>query len=247
MTHPHIVKAFDEELGVLMRYIRTMGDFAATQFADAVRALLKGDWSLAQRVIDQDRRIDGLRIELSTAAATVIARRQPMATDLDEVLATLRVAEDIERIGDLAKNIAKRATTVSSGQFSDDVVVRVEELAALASKLLAGALETFSLRDPEGALAVRRQDEQIDTLHTALFGELVARLSADPPQAIGLVHLLFCAKNIERIGDHATHIAEAAYQIVTGRKPQPERKKLDQSSTMASATPERPPAKPRRR
>jgi len=144
MSHPHIVKAFDEDLGALTRHIATMGEFAATQFSDAVRALLKGDWSLAQRVIDQDRRLDALRIELSTAAATVIARRQPVATDLDEVLTTFRIAEDVERIGDLAKNIAKRATTVSSGQFAASVVVRVEELASLASHLLVSALKNLS-------------------------------------------------------------------------------------------------------
>lgn len=244
MSHPHIVKAFDDDLSALTRHIKAMGAFATTQFKDAVSALLGGDWSLAQRVIDQDRRLDALRIELSMAAATVIARRQPMAADLDEVLSTFRIAEDLERIGDLAKNIAKRATTVSSGQFPDDVVLRVQELASLAAEQLTGALDTFFARDAEGALAVRRQDERIDQLHTALFAALVARLSADPPQAVGLVHLLFCAKNIERIGDHATHIAEAAYQIATGHKPELERRKLDESSTIGSTTPQ-PPAKPR--
>ena len=234
MLHPHIVKAFDDELKSLTRNVKTMGEFAAAQFVDANRALLHGDWSLAQRVIDQDRRLDALRIELSTGAATVIARRQPMATDLDEVLATFRIAEDLERIGDLAKNIAKRATTVSSGQFPDDVVASMDQLAALASRHLEAALQTFFTRDAARAMLVREQDEQIDTLYTAMFGDLVARLSADPAQAVGLVHLLFCAKNIERIGDHATHIAEAAYQIVTGRQPEPERRKLDQSRTMST-------------
>ena len=128
MTHPHIVKAFDEELNALTRNIKTMGEFARAQFVDAARALLDGDWALAQRVVDQDRRLDALRVELSTGAATVIARRQPLATDLDEVLATFRIAEDLERIGDLAKNIAKRATTVSGGQFPNDVVTHMEEL-----------------------------------------------------------------------------------------------------------------------
>ncbi len=234
MLHPHIVKAFDEELKSLTRNVKTMGEFAAAQFVDAIRALLHGDWSLAQRVIDQDRRLDALRIELSTGAATVIARRQPMATDLDEVLATFRIAEDLERIGDLAKNIAKRATTVSSGQFPDDVVTSMDQLAALASRHLEAALQTFFTRDAARAMLVREQDEEIDTLHTALFGNLVARLSADPAQAVGLVHLLFCAKNVERIGDHAAHIAEAAYQIATGRLPEAERRRLDQSSTLAS-------------
>lgn len=249
MAHRHIMKAFDDDLGALARNISTMGSFAAEQLTDAVRALLDCDWSLAQRVIDQDRRIDALRIELSAAAATVIARRQPVATDLEEVLATFRIAEDLERIGDLAKNIAKRATTVSTGQFPDDVIVRVEELASLVQRLLDSALNTFFSRDPDRALTVREQDEQIDLLHTSLFRELVNRLSMSPAQAVGLVHLLFCAKNLERIGDHATHIAEAAYVIATGHKPEKERQRLDKSSTMAStATPEKPSSrKPRRR
>jgi phosphate transport system protein len=114
------------------------------------------------------------------------------------------------------------------------VTVRVEQLAGLASTLLTQALATFFERDGDRALAVRRQDERIDTLHTAFFGELVKRLGTEPAEAAGLVHLLFCAKNIERIGDHATHIAEVAYQIATGREPPFERRKLDASSTISA-------------
>jgi len=235
VNHPHIVKAFDQELKALTRNTRAMGVFAGQQFTDATRALLHGDWSLAQKVIDQDRRLDALRTELSTAAATVIARRQPLATDLDEVLATFRIAEDLERIGDLAKNIAKRATAVASGAFPEDIVESLDRLAALASEHLKLALDTFVARDAEQAMVVRQQDEKIDELYTTIFRDLVARLSVDPTQTIGFVHLLFCAKNIERIGDHATHIAEAAYQIATGRRPEPERRRLDQSSTMTGA------------
>jgi phosphate transport system protein len=237
MSNPHIVKAFDQELRALTRNTQAMGEFAGAQFTDAVKALLRGDWSLAQRVIDQDRRLDAFRTELSSAAATVIARRQPMANDLDEVLATFRIAEDLERIGDLAKNIAKRATAVASGHFPDDVVEGLDRLAGLASEHLKNALDTFSARDPEQALIVRQQDEKIDELYTQIFRDLVDRLSVDPTQAIGLVHLLFCAKNIERIGDHATHIAEAAYLIATGHRPEPERQRLDQSSTLSSDDP----------
>jgi phosphate transport system protein len=232
MTSPHTVKAFDQELQGLTRNVTAMGEFAGTQFSEAVRALLHGDWSLAQRVIDEDRRLDALRTELSTAAATVIARRQPMATDLGEVLATFRIAEDLERIGDLAKNIAKRATAVASSHFPEDLVQRLDHLASLASDQLKGALDTFVARDAEQALIVRQRDEKIDALYTEIFHDLVARLSIDATQAIGFVHLLFCAKNIERIGDHATHIAEATYLIATGHRPESERQRLDRSSTM---------------
>ena len=131
-----------------------------TQFSEAVRALLHGDWSLGQEVIDQDRRLDALRTELSTAAATVIARRQPLATDLDEVLATFRIAEDLERIGDLAKNIAKRATAVASSHFPEDIVKRLDCL-SVSRRSTSRVLSTRSMaRDAEQALVVRRQDEE---------------------------------------------------------------------------------------
>ncbi len=240
MSNPHTVKAFDQELQALMRNTKMLGDFAGAQFTDAVRALLHGDWSLAQRVIDQDRRLDALRTELSTAAATVIARRQPLATDLDEVLTTFRVAEDLERIGDLAKNIAKRATAVASSYFPEDIVTRLDRLAGLASEHLKAALETFIARDAERALIVRTQDEVIDALYTEVFTDLVSRLTADPTQAIGFVHLLFCAKNIERIGDHATHIAEAGYFVATGHRPEPERRRMDESSTLLPSDQQKP-------
>ena len=228
MNNPHIVKAFDQELQALTRNTTAMGEFAGAQFADAVRALLHADWALAQRVIDNDRRLDAFRTELSTAAATVIARRQPLAMDLEEVLATFRIAEDLERIGDLAKNIAKRATAVASSRFPPDIVQSVDTLAGLTAEHLKSALETFVARDGERAVIVRQQDEKIDELYSSIFRELVGRLSADPTQAIGFVHLLFCAKNIERIGDHATHIAEAAYLIATGRRLEPEPERQDQ-------------------
>jgi phosphate transport system protein len=235
VSNPHTVKAFDQELKALTSNVRTLGQFAGTQFSEAVQALLHGDWSLAQKVIDQDRRLDALRTELSTSAATVIARRQPLAMDLEEVLATFRISEDLERIGDLAKNIAKRATAVASTQFPEDLVARLADLARLASEHLTGALDTFTARDAERALIVRQEDEKIDELYTEIFKDLVGRLSQDATQAIGLVHLLFCAKNIERIGDHATHIAEAAYLVTTGRRPEPERQRLDLTSTLGEA------------
>jgi phosphate transport system protein len=237
MTHPHIVKAFDDELKELIGSIRAMGDFASAQFVDATQALLRGDSTLARQVIDKDRQLDALRNDLITAAARVIARRQPLATDLNEVLADFRIGDDLERIGDLAKNIAKRATAVAIGHFPEDIVQGLERLSALASEQLRRALESYVTGNAEQAMAVRQQDEKIDELHTALFGDIVARMRADQTQVIGFVHLLFCAKNIERIGDHATHVAEAAYMMATGRWPQSERRRLDQSSTMTSEIP----------
>jgi phosphate transport system protein len=213
----HIVKAFDQELDTLTNSIGAMGDFAGSQLTDAVRALLHGDMALAQRVIDQDRQLDALRRDLSASAASVIARRQPLA-------------------GDLAKNIAKRAIATAGISFSDDLVQSLEKLASLASEQLKHALATFIARDAEEALLVRQNDEAIDELHSVIFRDLVSRMSPEQSHVIGFVHLLFCAKNIERIGDHATHIAEAAYLKATGRRPESERRKLDESSMITGDT-----------
>lgn len=230
MIHPHIVKGFDQELKTLTSSIGAMGDFAGVQFSDAIGALLHGDRMLAQRVIDQDRQLDALRRDLSAAAATVIARRQPLAGDLDEVLADFQIVEDLERIGDLAKNIAKRTIAMTNERFPDDVVQSLERLAIAASEHLKHALETYVARNAEEAMAVRQQDEKIDELHAALFQDIVSRMSTEQTQVVDFVHLLFCAKNIERIGDHATHIAEAAYLAATGRWPEPERRRLERDT-----------------
>lgn len=236
MPQSHIVKAFDQELDTLTSSIGAMGDFAGSQLTDAVRALLHGDLLLAQRVVDQDRQLDALRRDLSASAAMVIARRQPLAGDLDEVLADFRIVEDLERVGDLAKNIAKRATAIAGMSFPGDLVQSLEALAALASEQLRRALATFVARDADEALLVRQNDEAIDEMHTVIFRDLVSRMGGDPTQVVGFVHLLFCAKNIERIGDHATHIAEAAYLKATGHRPEAERRRLDESSSVTGHT-----------
>ena len=236
MPHTHIVTAFDQDLETLTGSLGAMGDFARAQFTDAVQALLRGDTALAHRVVDQDRQLDALRRDLSASAALVIARRQPMAGDLDEVLADFRIVEDLERIGDLAKNIAKRAIAVAGTAIPEDLVTRMDDLAALAADQLRRAVSTFLSRDPDEALAVRQRDESVDELHTAIFRDVVARMGADSSQVVAYVHLLFCAKNIERVGDHAAHVAEAAYVKATGREPDTERRRLDQSSTITGHT-----------
>ncbi len=238
MTHPHIVKAYDLDLQTLTSSVGAMGDFAGAQFVDAIQALLTRDMVLARRVIDQDRQLDALRRDLSNVAATVIARRQPMAADLEEVLADFRIVEDLERIGDLAKNIAKRATAIANTNFPEPIVKSLGQLASLASQQLKDAIDTYITRDAEQALLVRQNDEQIDELHTEIFRNIVALMKDHHDEVIGLVHLLFCAKNIERIGDHATHIAEAAYLTATGHPPTQERRRLDLSSTVGIDDPD---------
>jgi len=232
MSNPHTVKAFDQELAALAASIEAMGTFAATQFDDAVCALLHRDVARAERVIEQDRQLDALRSNVATTAAIVIAKRQPVATDLNELLADLRIAEDLERVGDFAKNTAKRAMTIANHIFPEDVTARLKEFGDAASEQLRSALSAYVHRDAQQALAARIQDETLDRLHTQLFREWVSRMGGDQVHVVCFLHLLFCAKNIERVGDHATHIAEAAYLLATGHPPESERRRLDESSTV---------------
>jgi phosphate transport system protein len=236
MSNPHIVRAFDTELSALARTITTMGEFASLQFACAVTALLQHDMDMAQRVIDQDAQLDALRKEVSAAAAGVIYKRQPMAADLDEILSDFRVSEDLERVGDLAKNTAKRAIAIAARTFPPDVTEPLHALAEAASNQLRAALAAYLQRDADQALAARQQDEALDVLHTQVFRDLVSKTQGDHAQVVGFVHLLFCAKNIERVGDHAAHVAEAAYILATGHAPESERRRADESSTMTGDT-----------
>jgi phosphate transport system protein len=236
-TH-HTARSFDRELTALSDSISTMGEFALRQVQDSTLALVEQDRGLATRVIDQDKRLDEFQKEISAAASIVIARRQAFASDLDILLGNLKIAEDLERIGDLAKNNAKRTLAMMGLELPGEVLARMRELANLAADQLAQALATYENRDAPGALRVRKQDEAIDELHTMLFGETVTRMSSAPSLNVAFVHLLFCAKNIERIGDHATHIAEAAYVRATGDAITAERRRRDGSSFVARPLPD---------
>ena len=170
MDNPHIAKAFDRDLAALAANIQSMGEFANAQFSDAVHALLHRDISRAERVIGRDRELDGLRRDVSVTAATVIARRQPVAADLNEILADLRVAEDLERIGDLAKNMAKRAVAVSTRTFPEELALRLNTFANAAAEQLRLGLLAYTHRNAPQALAVRSNDEALDRLHTDCSG-----------------------------------------------------------------------------
>lgn len=211
-----------------------MGDFAAAQLIDAVHALLRRDRARAQRVIDHGRELDALRRDVSSTAAAVIAKRPPMAADLDEILADLRVAEDLERVGDLAKSTARRAVVVAAFVLPEDITDQLQHLGEAASSQLRAALVAYTLRDAAQALATREQDEALDRLYTEVFREIVTRVTGDQPQVVGLIHLLFCAKNIERVGDRAARIAETTYVLATGGSPVSERQRRDENSTMVS-------------
>jgi phosphate transport system protein len=227
----HTVKAFDVDLQDLIRMVAEMGGLAERQISEAVDALDRHDAALAQRVIALDTKVDALQREVEEKAILTIARRQPMAVDLRDIVGALRISNDIERIGDLAKNIAKRVIALD-GEFQPQQVMRgVDHMAELVLAQIKDVLDAYARRDADKAMAVWRGDEEIDAVNNSLFRELLTYMMEDP-RNIGLcIHLLFCAKNIERMGDHATNIAETVYFIVEGRMLADERPKSDTTSS----------------
>jgi phosphate transport system protein len=232
MTMPtHTMKAFDADLEELSRMVAEMGGRAEQLIADSVTALAKRDVELAQRVIALDPSVDNLQREIEEKAILTIARRQPMAVDLRDIVGSLRVSNDLERIGDLAKNIAKRVVALE-GEISFSQIVRgLEHMTRLVLGQLKQVLDSYARRDVAKALEVWRADEEIDGVNNSLFRELLTYMMEDPRNITYCTHLLFCAKNIERMGDHATNIAETVYYMVEGRPLADERPKGDSTST----------------
>jgi phosphate transport system protein len=217
MTDLHTAKAFDTDLQDLERMVAEMGGLAEKQIADSVDALAKRDSALAQRVTADDANIDKLQHEIEEKAVATIARRQPMAVDLREIVGTLRLAGDLERIGDLAKNIAKRVIALN-GEYPPAKLIRgVEHMTDLVLEQLKLVLDAYARRDVSKAMAVWHGDEGIDAFYTSVFRELLTYMMEDPRNISSCIHLLFCAKNIERMGDHATNIAESVHYVIEGR------------------------------
>lgn len=213
----HIVRSFDDELLALGRSISEMGGIAETMFASSVDALVRSDTQLAQRVIATDQRLDTLEREIEEKAILTIAKRQPMAVDLRAIITSIRLAADLERVGDLAKNIGKRVVAMNGQFVPQKIVGGVTHMSDLALDRLKRVLDAYMNRDVETALDVWNNDEEIDQLYNSLFRELLTYMMEDPRNIGFCTHLLFCAKNIERIGDHATNIAETIHYLVTGK------------------------------
>ncbi len=226
MMNEHTAKAFDADLQELTRLVAEMGGLAEKQIADAVGALARRDAERAKRVIEFDSKVDTLQHEIEDKAVLTIARRQPMAVDLREVVSALRIANDLERIGDLAKNIAKRVAL--TGDFHPQKLIRgVEHMAAMVLGQLKKVLDSYAGHDLAKALTVWNGDEEIDAMCTSLFRELITYMMEDPRNITFCMHLMFCAKNIERIGDHATNIAETVYFMIEGHAIADQRPKGD--------------------
>ena len=231
MMTEHTIKAFDTDLQELARMIAEMGGLAERQIGDGLDALNRHDAALARSVIATDARIDVLQREIEEKAILTIARRQPMAVDLREIVGALRVSNDLERIGDLAKNIAKRVEVVENNLSLQKVMRGVEHMTELVLTQIKDVLDAYARRAVDKAVQVWRSDEEVDAVNNSLFRELLTYMMEDPRNISVCIHLLFCAKNIERMGDHATNIAETIYYIVEGHALIDERPKGDTTST----------------
>jgi phosphate transport system protein len=234
MMNEHTAKAFDVDLQDLSRMVAEMGGMAEKQIADSVDALAKRDSARAERVIAADVSVDSLQREIEERSVLTIARRQPMAVDLREVVSALRIANDLERIGDLAKNIAKRVVPITGDFYPQKLIRGVEHMSALVLTQLKQVLDSYADHDVEKALAVWNGDEEIDAMCTSLFRELLTYMMEDPRHITFCIHLMFSAKNIERMGDHATNIAETVYFMVKGRPITEERPKGDTLAALAA-------------
>ena len=230
----HIVKSFQEELDSLSAQIAQMGGLTEAQLSAAIEAVTRRDQQLAERTILEDQRIDVLESEIEAHAVRMIALRQPMATDLREAIAAIKISIDLERIGDLAKNIAKRAIVLQNDfEGANKLIQGISRMGRLAQRQLKQVLDAYSNREAQAAMEVWRDDEEIDAMYNSVFRELLTYMMEDP-RTIGVsTHLLFVAKNIERIGDHATNIAETVSYLVTGEWVADERPKGDTTSTTA--------------
>ena len=225
----HTVRAYDEELKYLANRLAAMGGHAERMVDQSIRALVGSDHALARKVVEDDLVLDAGQREVDDKAIVIIAKRQPMADDLREIIGAIRISGDLERIGDLGKNIAKRVVAVTETAQPVRLFRGIEALAELALTQLKEVLDSYASRDVERIAFVRDRDDQIDAMYTSLFRELLTYMMEDPRNITACTHLLFCAKNIERIGDHATNIAETVHYMVTGQQMPAERPKGDKS------------------
>ncbi len=233
MSDPHIVKAYDRELETLGRRIAEMGGIAEKMLADAMDALSDANVELARSVVATDQRLDALQREIEESAIMTIARRQPLAIDLRECIAAVRISGDLERVGDFAKNIAKRAVKVAGEARLPRAIVGLQSMQEAALLQLKQVLDAYGQRDVERAREVWSNDFQIDALEDSVFRDLLTFMMEDPRNITFCTHLLFCSKNIERIGDHSTNIAETIVYLVTGENMPTERPRKPQATGAA--------------
>jgi phosphate transport system protein len=231
MSNDHIVSSFKADLGRLDNMIAEMGGLAESQLSRSIEALCKRDLEAAERIIPADKKIDALEEEIYEFTVKLLALRQPVADDLQIIISAIKISSVIERIGDYAKNISKRTIVLKEGPSLTGALNTVSRMGNLVQIMIKQALDAYIERDAQKAGDVRARDQEVDLLHTSLFRELLTDMMEDPRYITPCTHLLFVAKNIERIGDHTTGIAEQVHFMVHGEMPADERPKGDHSST----------------
>ena len=231
MTKDHIVKDFNEELSQLDNLLAEMGGLCEAQLSKAMEAMVKRDVDLASAVIEGDRRIDDLEKEVDSLAINLIALRQPMAADLRMIIASLKVANNLERVGDYAKNIGKRTIALSKSPVISNTANSIQRMSTMVEGMIKNALDALINRDSQRAKDVRISDQEVDQMHSSLFKELLTFMAEDPESISTCTHLLFIAKNLERVGDHMTSVAEQIVFIVEGEILDDERPKKDKTSS----------------
>jgi phosphate transport system protein len=215
MAQEHIIKSYDEELQRLDNALTQMGGIAESQLGAAIEAVIKRDSDVATEVIEGDVRVDNLEREIEGQVMRLLALRQPMARDLRQSIAALKIASDLERIGDYAANVAKRSIALNQTPPVRPVYA-VPRMGRLCQAMIKDMLDAYVERDADKALAVWLRDEELDEMYTSLFRELLTYMIEDPRNITACTHLLFIAKNLERVGDHTTNIAETLYFLVHG-------------------------------
>jgi len=216
MAHQHIVSAFGEELDQLRAEVVQMGGVAEAQVAAAVTAVAKHDLALARQVVEGDRKLDDLQADIEKKALRLIALRQPMAADLRRTMAALKISLSLERVGDMAKGICKRAQQIENPDYQGALAKSFERMGKLVGQRLKEVLDAYARGEVDGLLNVWSHDDEVDQLYDSLFRELLTYMMGDPRMIAAGAHLLFMAKNLERVGDHATNIAEMAHYEIAG-------------------------------
>ncbi len=237
----HIVKSFDEELKRLNQVISQMGGLVEVQLQHAIDALVKRDATAAGKVLQDDARIDELEHQVSQLVVRLLALRQPMANDLRQIVSALKISSDLERIGDYAANVAKRAIALSQIPPVKPLFA-IPRMARLVQQSIKDVLDAYIDNDAAKAIAVWQRDEEVDEMYTSLFRELLTYMMEDQRNIGPSIHLLFIAKNIERMGDHATNVAETIHFTVHGREIEAARPKGDMTSFAVLTPPDGTPA-----
>ncbi len=213
----HIVTSYSDELTTLAQLIAEMGGEVEVAIENGTKSLLKLDRELADVTIIADQRIDDMQRKIDEMAVSMIARRQPMASDLRAIITAIHVASDLERVGDMAKQLARRSLKLDGLGLQPTFYNGVKNMTSLVLSQIKDALNAYAARNAIAAIAVCNRDDEVDAMHTSLFRELLTYMMEDPRNITPCTHLLFCAKSLERIGDHATNIAERAYYLQTGK------------------------------